>query len=237
MIVVIPLAGKDPRFVNFPCPKALLPVEGKPLVKFCTDSLAYPFGAMNPKLHFIILKEDDEKYSFSARLKEFYPNCSVMALDEPTQGAACTVLKLGDEINTDEELAIYLADIHFGANMYEMVEAARNYDGFLTCFKSKNPKYSYAVANGEGMVSRVAEKEVISDNASTGFYYFGKGKYFAEGAREMIRRNERVNNAFYVCPVYNELIGAGKAIKMLDAQLMTDFGDDAFVKRYAGGKK
>ena len=46
----------------------------------------------------------------------------------------------------------------------------------------------------------------------SGFYYFSKGKEFVHYATQMIAKNIRVNNEFYVSPVYNEYIEDGKSI-------------------------
>ena len=56
------------------------------------------------------------------------------------------------------------------------------------------------------------EKEVISNEATVGIYNYQRGKDFVEYAHQMIEKNIRVNNEFYVAPVYNEMIEAGKKI-------------------------
>ena len=55
----------------------------------------------------------------------------------------------------------------------------------------------------------IREKEVISEHATVGIYYFKRGRDFVENAIDMFVRNERVNNEFYVAPVYNYSIEKG----------------------------
>ena len=43
-------------------------------------------------------------------------------------------------------------------------------------------------------------------------YYWKKGSDYVNCAETMIKKNVRVNNEFYVCPVYNEAIGEGRKI-------------------------
>ena len=62
------------------------------------------------------------------------------------------------------------------------------------------------------LVTEVAEKKVISKNATVGVYYWKKGSDYVNFAETMIKKNIRVNNEFYVCPVYNEAIVGGKKI-------------------------
>ena len=85
-------------------------------------------------------------------------------------------------------------------------------DGGILTFKDDNPKWSYAKYDDEGLVTEVAEKIVISDQATVGIYYYRHGKDFVRYAEQMLRKNIRINNEFYVCPVYNEFIADGKRI-------------------------
>ncbi|MBI3010225.1 MAG: glycosyl transferase family 2, partial [Candidatus Omnitrophica bacterium] len=59
----------------------------------------------------------------------------------------------------------------------------------------------------EGWATEVAEKRVISEDATVGIYAFSRGKDFVKAADSMIAKNLRVNGEFYIAPVYNELIG------------------------------
>ena len=43
-------------------------------------------------------------------------------------------------------------------------------------------------------------------------------------AEQMIQKNIRVNNEFYVCPVFNEAIQDGKKIRIKEARKMWGIG-------------
>ena len=62
----------------------------------------------------------------------------------------------------------------------------------------------------------VREKEVISDEATVGIYNYKHGSDFVKYAHQMIEKDIRVNNEFYVAPVYNEMIEVGKKIVFCD---------------------
>lgn len=79
--------------------------------------------------------------------------------------------------------------------------------------KADNPKWSF-VEMRDGVVTRVVEKEVISDEATVGIYNFRQGSDFVSAARDMIRKNLRTNNEFYVAPAYNQLIEAGARVRI-----------------------
>ena len=70
----------------------------------------------------------------------------------------------------------------------------------------------------------VAEKNPISDLATVGIYLFSEGSSFVDSAIEMILSNARVNNEFYVCPVYNFLIKNGARIGIYEVPFNSMIG-------------
>jgi dTDP-glucose pyrophosphorylase len=95
--------------------------------------------------------------------------------------------------------------IDFDINIYLNKFHATNSDGFIMTMISQEDKWSYIDLKND-LVSRVVEKKVISEFATVGIYNFKNGNEFKLAAFEMINKNERVNNEFYVTPVYNSLI-------------------------------
>jgi dTDP-glucose pyrophosphorylase len=91
---------------------------------------------------------------------------------------------------------------------------ADHVDGGILVFESTHPKWSFAKLNNEGYVCEVAEKRPISNLATVGIYFWRKGSDYVKYAEQMIQKNIRVNNEFYVCPVFNEAIQDGKKIKV-----------------------
>ena len=95
--------------------------------------------------------------------------------------------------------------------------------GILT-FKATDPKWSFAKVDENGFVTEVAEKKPISDIATVGVYYWKKGSDYVKYAKQMIAKNIRVNNEFYVCPVFNEAIQDGKKVKVFNIEKMWGIG-------------
>ncbi len=52
-----------------------------------------------------------------------------------------------------------------------------------------------------------------TNNATVGIYHWKRGSDFVKYADQMIEKDIRTNNEFYVCPVYNEAIKDGKKIR------------------------
>ncbi len=231
--VVIPMAGKDPNFEKIKNIKQLVHIKGTPLIRICTDSLVYPFKEKELNIIFIFLKEHDKKYKIKKQLAKIYENdkknlgwkMHFIALDKPTKGAACTVLQAKKFIDNNDELVVYLADIIFSGNVRKKIlKRGEKISGIIPVFKSDNPKYSYVKINANGIAQRVAEKRVISENATSGFYFFSSGKDFVACAQSMIRKELNVNGAYYICPVYNELLEKHKVIKVVKCRFIHGLG-------------
>ncbi len=225
MRVVIPLAGLDKRFSDLGFPKPLAPVEDTTLIQHCLSKHKW---LLEHELHFIV-HVADEKYSLSEKLAKSFPQSHIHVISEKTEGAACTVLLLKDIINDTQELIVYLADIDFRGELQEFITHNEQFDGIIPTFTSTKKKYSYAKTKNN-LIIEVAEKKVISSDASAGFYYFRKGECFVRGAESMINKNLRVNNAFFICPVYNELIEMGLTCTIFPVQFKKDLGDALFIR-------
>ena len=215
MNVLIPMAGAGSRFekAGYSFPKPLIDIKGKPMIQTVVDSLN-----INANYIFLVQKSHYEKYSLQHTLNLIAPNCKIIQVDGMTEGAACTTLLAEELINNDKPLLIANSDqyLDWDSNQFMYSMIADEVDGGILTFPSKHPKWSYAKLDEGGFVSEVAEKKPISEYATVGVYYFKKGSDYVEGAKQMISKNIRTNNEFYVCPVYNQCINNKKKYKIFN---------------------
>ena len=124
------------------------------------------------------------------------------------------MLAAQDLIDSDDPLMIANSDqfVDLDINDYLLAIERQQLDGMIMTMWADDPKWSFAALGPDGLVTRVVEKEVISNEATVGIYNFRHGRDFVAAARRMIGRNERVNNEFYVAPTYNDLIALGQKI-------------------------
>lgn len=223
MNIVIPMAGHGSRFsqAGFTFPKPLIEIHGKPMIQVVIDNLG-----VDANYIFIVQKEHREKYNLDSMLSLLAPGCKIVDVDKVTEGAACTVLLSREFIDNDQPLVIANSDqfvewtsLDF---FYKMNE--QNLDGGIVSFRSTHPKWSYVRLDDNDYVVEVAEKKTISDIATVGIYYWKSGSDFVKYADRMIDKNIRVNNEFYVCPVYNEAIKDNFKIKTFDVPKMWGLG-------------
>jgi dTDP-glucose pyrophosphorylase len=235
--VLIPMAGAGSRFAQagYTFPKPLIEVNGKPMIEVVIKNLNIEANYI-----FLVQKEHYEKYNLKYLLNLIAPNCKIVQVDGITEGAACTTLLAKEYIDNDAPLVMANSDqfIEWNSNEAMYAFSADDIDGGILTFKAHHPKWSYARVGNDGFVSEVAEKRVISDDATVGVYYWKKGSDYVKYAEQMIEKDIRVNNEFYVCPVFNEAIQDTKKIKIKNVTGMWGIGTpedlNYFLSNYKG---
>lgn len=233
--VLIPMAGAGSRFqqAGYTFPKPLIEVNGKPMIQVVVDNLN-----VDANFIFVVQKEHRDKYNLDTMLNLITPNCKIVEVNGLTEGAACTTLLAKEYIDNDAPLLMANSDqfLEWDSNefMYKMIE--QRVDGGIVTFTSTHPKWSFAKLNEIGDVIEVAEKKPISDIATVGVYYWGKGSDYVKYAEQMIEKDVRVNNEFYVCPVFNEAIGDDRIIRTFNIDKMWGLGTPEDLKYYLENK-
>lgn len=235
---MIPAAGAAQRFKErgFKEPKPLIEAKGKPLIKWASDSLNF---VLPKDFVFLVCEGHITEFKIDQRLKQLYSSeITIVPVKGLTEGAACTVLLAEQWINNDDPLIIINCDLTFKAPLEETIEKCfqEDSDACIITFESDSPRFSFAKVDAKtGLVTEVAEKKPISNLATVGCYFFRRGSDFVAGAKEMIRKNIRVNNEFYVVPVYNELVQKGLKIRAIPCEWVINFGTpdelEAFVQK------
>ena len=236
MNVLIPMAGAGSRFeqMGYTFPKPLIEVNGKPMIQVVVENLN-----IDAKHIFIVQKSHYEKYNLKYLLNLITNNnCEIVQVDGITEGAACTTLLAKKFIDNDEPMVMANSDqfLEWDSNefMYSMV--ADDVDGGIVSFEATHPKWSFAKLGDGGFVSEVAEKKPISNIATVGVYYWRRGSDYVKYAEQMIDKDIRTNNEFYVCPVYNEAIGDDKKVKVFPIDKMWGLGTPEDLDAYLKGK-
>ena len=233
--VLIPMAGAGSRFekAGYTFPKPLIDVNGKPMIQVVVENLG-----LDANFHYVVQKSHREKYNLDTMLNLITPNCKIIEVDGLTEGAACTALLAKEFIDNDNPLFFANSDQYVEWEplefMYNMQET--ECDGGIVVFEATHPKWSFAKVDENGIVKEVAEKNPISNQATVGYYYWKHGSDFVKYAEQMIERDIRVNNEFYVCPVFNQAIEDGKTIRTFNAEKMWGLGTpedlDYYIKNY-----
>lgn len=226
--VLIPMAGLGSRFIDegYKDPKPMIDVNGKPMIAAVVESL----NIKDATYIFIVQWEHLIKYSLDAFLEKIAPGCRVIAINGITDGAAVTTLMAQHFIDNDTPLIIANSDqiVEWDSSTFCYL---LNFGNAIALFNADDAKWSYAEIV-DNFVTRVAEKEVISNNASVGIYGWTRGSDYVKYAKQMIQNNIKTNDEFYVCPVYNEAIQDGKIVIPYFVDKMYGIGTPEDLKKY-----
>ena len=221
--ILVPMAGLGSRFIKegFKVPKQLINIKDKHLIDISLDCLDYE----GCNLIFVVRDETVYNHHMDELLrKKFGDDIKVVVLDKLTDGSVCSCLYAEEYIDNDAPLVIHTLDIEFRPVFNPHVLTEMDADGLLLTFKSNSANYSYAKVGDDGFVTETAEKKAISNNACVGIYGFKKGSDFCKYARDMIKRDLRTKNEFYISPLYNLFIEDNKQIKTQSVDKMHVFG-------------
>ncbi len=220
MNIVIPMAGLGSRFsdAGYELPKPFIDVNGKPMISRVMDNLSHP------NVNFILLANAQHLARFPGVVEEIsrsYP-VTFIPVSKTTEGTACTVLYARKALDLDQPVIVANSDQIVDIDFSDFIgdAEARNLDGSIMTFidGERNPKWSFAELNAEKLVVRVREKEPISQFATVGIYHFKRADCLLDSIIQMIIENDRTNNEFYICPVYNYLIGDGLKVGIFNIE-------------------
>jgi len=237
--IVLPMAGRGSRFrqQGYKDSKPFIDVEGKPMIQRVIENLNIEF---DKNFKFIILCQEADylDYDFSIFNKMIgHDNIEIVKLKGITEGAACTLLTAKEFIDNKVPLLSFNSDQMIDYDPNETYSRLSLHDGGMPCFKGEGIKWSYAKTDEDGYVTEVAEKKQISNDATAGYYYWSRGSDFVKFAEQMIEADDRLNNEFYVAPVYNYAVKAGKRIVITQVDKVYQMGTPEDLEEYLNARK
>jgi RpiB/LacA/LacB family sugar-phosphate isomerase len=223
--ILLPIAGRAQRFIDegYTMPKPLIMARTKQIIDWAIESI----NTENCNLIFAIRLDHIHNFSIDDILRQKFGNeIKIVVVDKVTRGSVETCLLAREYIDNELPLVIYTPDVYFQP-AFNPHNISKDLDGFLLTFKANSPAHSYVELNDEGYAVRTAEKEVISQNAAVGVYYYKTGKMFVDYADRLIKEDVRVKNEFYICPMFNYLIEDDLKVGIENTQKMHVLGTPA----------
>ena len=208
--LLIPMVGRGQRFRDegFTTPKQLIEVGHKQMIDWSLSCIKTD----ECNLIFVIRRDTVYSHQMDEVLRQkFGEDINIIIVDRDTEGTVCSCLYAQDLIDNEIPLSITTLDMYFEPH-FDPAKIDNDVDGAVVTFHADNSAYSYSEVGKDGYVKRTAEKEVISNYAHAGLYHFARGSDFVRLAQQMIRRNIRVKDEFYVAPLYNLFIEEGMKI-------------------------
>lgn len=207
MKVIVTMAGDGTRFKQqgVDPEKYRLQVRGQTMFEYAMQSLE-PF--FDSRFIFVTRESHKARNFVNEKCEEIgIMDREVVELKSGTSGQATTALKAGDLIEESDAIAIYNIDTYVEPG--HLTPDALNGDGCIPVFKAVDEGWSFCKLDAERKVTKVSEKEVISEYATLGLYYFNEWRLFEQAFEE---RSEAVESEYgerYIAPLYNWLIDRG----------------------------
>ncbi len=219
--LVMPMAGAGTRFagVGYECPKPLIPLHGKPFFYWAVESVR---AQVEPeRLRFVVLREHIDRFGIDREIRRYYPQGELIVLPQVLPGAVLTCLEGIKGLPDQARVLFNDCDHLFSAPALGQL-ALLPADGALLTFRAREPKFSFLELDEGGRVLRTVEKQVISDIAICGAYYFRQVAAFRRYAERYLSVCQY--SEFFMSGVYNEMIADGKWVSALPTQLHISFG-------------
>lgn len=237
--VVMPMAGEGSRFLKegWTTPKPLIKLKGHPLFMRAVSSIFMDDVPM--KYSFIVRQEHIDKYHIDEQIKTILPDAKIFSVLKTTRGAVETCLMAECEIADEDGVIVMDCDLEFRSKRF--LEILKDHlsltideseGGALVSFESNEPRYSYAALNSNGFVERTAEKEVISNHALCGAYFFNSGKRFKQIAHQLLVEPEFKKPEYYVSLLYNYLLADGEKVQLASMEEYYSYGTPEELRHY-----
>lgn len=221
---ILPMGGGGTRFFNngFDMPKPLIELCGKPFFYWAAMSVLNFYDVAD--LTAVILKEHADKYNLDKEILKYFKDANIVYLDHVLNGAVLTCLEGIKSITDDGPILFNDCDHAFKLNSSgRILPPEENGDeAALLTFTSDNPAYSYVYMDESGRVTGTVEKEVVSNQAICGAYYF-KNKLQFETAADTYLKNCAYKE-FFLSGVYNELSKSNTDIRTYVLEKHIPFG-------------
>jgi NDP-sugar pyrophosphorylase family protein len=222
--IVFPIAGAGQRFVSggFDLPKPILNISGYYFFEIAARNLQSQ--AQNCTLSFIVLEQHCKLFEIHFKIKKVFPNAKIAIVNKITEGSAETVHLGLKKLNLGEG-SLIVADCDQwvqGEQLKTMFNglSAGYFDIALPHFYSSNPGYSYVECDDQGRVSRIAEKNPISNKAVAGCYGFRNNQIF----NEMYSSHKEWGKEKYMSNIVAQGISSNLDVRSFDLDFQIPFG-------------
>lgn len=244
MKIVIPMAGTGNRFVEkgYSRPKPLIDINGKMIIEYILDM----FDRENDEFVFICNDVHLETTAMPEILNSLVSKPMVVSMPQHKLGPVYTVKTVYDMIRDDEEVIVsYCDNPHlWDRKDFEAKMKEGNFDGCVLTHTGFHPhtlantKMAF-VKGSNGVLQEIKEKacytdDPMSEHASTGVYYFKRGKDIKKYFDLAIEKGIQYNGEFYVTLVYNLLVKDGLKVGYYDTPFVTVFGTPEEVQNFLG---
>ncbi len=244
MQIIIPMSGFGERFrrAGYREPKALIEIEGKPIIAHVID--LFP-GARD--LIFVCNQDhlDDPAFAMAETIRRHCPDARIVGIAPHKLGPVNAVMQAIDVLDPEQPVIVNYCDFSCYwdyAAFVRQVESTRC-DGAIACYTGFHPhmmgstNYAYVRVDGQ-RVLEIQEKqpyttEPMREYASSGTYYFRSARLMRECfERTMARPELALNGEYYVSLAYRPLLEDGGQVLVHEIEHFMQWGTPQDLAEY-----
>jgi len=223
--LIMPMGGKGSRFSEhgYDYPKPLIDIHGAPFFYWATQSIRKYVSLKS--LIFVVLQDHIDLFQIDKEIKKYFPEAKIHAIPQVLNGPVLTCMEGIKEVNDGDPILFNDCDHMFSCKEFYDFCAKAQFDivdGALLTFTSDEPKYSFLAYGLDGNIIRTVEKEVISNDAICGAYYFRNVQIFKNAVEDYLRICNY--QEYFISGVYNVMTECGKTIKGFKTDFHIPFG-------------
>jgi NDP-sugar pyrophosphorylase family protein len=216
MKVVVPMSGMSSRFssAGYKIPKYLIEVDGKPVIEHIVN--LYP---KDTEFAFILNEEHYKSTDIVDLLQSITNTPLIVVIPPHKKGPVYSVFEENWIIDDEEQVIINYCDfsMYWNYDNFEQFVNEMDCEGCVVCYTGFHPhmlgsdNYAFCKTDEVNRILEVREKQPFTDNkmsefASTGTYYFKKGKYIKKYFKQLMDEDININGEYYVSLIYNLLV-------------------------------
>jgi NDP-sugar pyrophosphorylase family protein len=244
--VIVPMAGLGKRFeeAGYERTKPLIEVSGRSMVTRSIKSLPPAY------LYSFVMRQDMVGLEeIKLELIENFHKSKFRVIGKVTEGQAITALKGLKEIENQDEafvnpITIAACDnaILFNQEQYESIYQNDDFDilvwGALNHVNAKrNPKmFGWIDYDKQMNIKYISVKKAIDDSYThpivTGMFTFKDSDILKRSILELVKKNHRINNEFYLDSAINEALRLGFKCKLFIVDHFISFGTPNDLKTF-----
>jgi glucose-1-phosphate thymidylyltransferase len=223
MKIAIPMAGLGTRLRphTWSKPKPLIRIAGKTVLEYIMDLFTSLPDPANTEYIFIIGHLGEQVKEF---VGEHYPHIQAHYVVQEEMRGQSDALWLAREYLHGPVIMAY-ADTILETNFSFL--AKENHDAVAWVKPVPDPRrFGVAVLNGNGLVDRLIEKprEMGTNLAVVGFYYFKEGRELVSAIEEQISRGITLKGEYFLADAINIMLEHGTKMRTHNVDIWLDAG-------------
>ena len=240
--ILIAMAGEGKRFQdeNFSDPKPLIQIDNTEMFVRATKCLPE-----SENYAFITKQDFENQYRIKQIINKRFKKSEVILIDKTTEGQVSTCLLSEEKIDQNESLLIGSCDseVIWNQKNYSNLLANGNFDAIIWTFRnnatvSRNPNmYGWVGTKNNHTADFISCKKSISENpvsdhAIVGIFWFKSANIFFNYGKELIKKDIRINNEFYIDEMMNLLIKDGLKVGIFEVDKYICWGTPDDLRTY-----